>query len=758
MSPPLRQAQQQVETERERLFSVLNMLPGYVCVLTADHDVRFVNARFVELFGDPQGKKCYDALFQRDTPCGVCHSFDCLQSGQPEVWEWVSPLGTTYEIHDYPMEDIDGVTVVLEFGLDISARKQTEAELQHYQVHLEELVDERTHELEETAEQLAAQTAFSEAILDTTANLIMVLDTEGRIVRFNRACEELTGYTVEEVRGRPFWEFLLLPDEAEQVMNKWSELVNLMANRNENHWVTRDGERRLIAFNNSVLSGPDGKVAYVISAGVDVTARRRLEQLVREANAYHRALIEASPDPLVTISADGRITDVNSATERVTGLPRDQLVGTDFADYFTDPELARGGYEQVFRDGQVADYPLEIVGQDGRITPVLYNAAVYRDEADQVAGVFAAARDVSRQREMEEALRASEAKYRDLINKANVVVLSLDSQGRFTFLNPYGQRFFGYTEEELVGRNVLGTIVPTTDSEGRDMGALIPEITGDPDSHAYNENENLTKDGRRVWMSWSNQTLFDEHGEMMGLLAIGVDRTAQRRAEEMLTNYRESLRSLASELALAEERERRRIAVGIHDHVSQTLALVKMRLGSLHRSSLGLAWDEPLDEVEGLVDQVIGETRSLTFELSPPILYELGLGAALEWVCERTTERHSLPCYFEGTGDRFPLAEEVRVVLFQGARELVTNVVKHAQASQTQLRVWRDEANLYVQVEDDGIGFDVTHLPSAVGATQSFGLFNVRERLQYLGGRAEVESTPGHGTRVTLIAPLQEDN
>lgn len=760
----------QVETERRRLFAVLNMMPGYVCLLTPDYGFRFVNQRFLDLFGDPEGRRCYEHLFHRQEPCEGCQSFDCLQTGAPQVWGWPSPQGSVFEVYDYRFVDADGSPLVLEFGLDISARKQAEAErerlleeltaeqalleaivdqapvgilaaeapsgrlllvnkrmreiwrapefqaesvhefnaryprfqadgqpvsteqlplwralsrgevvtdeeqgllradgtrgnlsanaapvrdaegniqaavlvltdvtyqrwadeeLHRYQEHLEELVAERTAELERATSELKAERDFIDSVLNTVGALVIVLDAEGRIVRFNRACEEVTGYSAEEVRGRPFWDFLLLPEEVEQVRGVFRELLNNLANRYENYWVTKSGERRFISFTNTALLGSDGLVEYVIASGLDITEKQRLEQ----------------------------------------------------------------------------------------------------------------------------ALRESEEKYRSLVEEANVVVLSTDTEGKITFLNPYAQRFFGYAPEEILGRHIVGTIVPEAETEAGDLARMVAEVAAHPEEYGYSEQENVTREGRRVWMAWSNQPLHDAQGQVVGLLAIGVDRTAQREAEEMLRDYRERLRSLASELALAEERERRRVAVGIHDHISQTLALCKMRLGRLRRSSLGLAWEEPLSEVEELVDQVIDHTRTLTFELSPPVLYELGLCPALEWVCEHTTERQGLPCYFEGGPERLPLAEDVRAVLFQGAREALTNVVKHAHANQARVRVWRDESYAYVAIEDDGVGFDVASLGQG-GSSMTFGLFNLQERLHYLGGEARIESTPGRGTRVLLRAPL----
>ena len=140
----------------------------------------------------------------------------------------------------------------------------------------------------------------------------------------------------------------------------------------------------------------------------DITERVHRDALLRQASAYARSLIEASLDPLVTISAQGKITDLNEATTRLTGLQRAALIGTDFSDYFTEPAKARDGYEQVFAKGSVVDYPLTIRRRDGGLTDVLYNATVYRDASGNVLGVFAAARDVTERNRAERLLRARE--------------------------------------------------------------------------------------------------------------------------------------------------------------------------------------------------------------------------------------------------------------------------------------------------------------------------------------------------------------
>ena len=148
-----------------------------------------------------------------------------------------------------------------------------------------------------------------------------------------------------------------------------------------------------------------GEIQGVFAAARDVTERKRAEEKVRAASLYSRSLLEASLDPLVTISAEGKITDVNKATEDVTGFSREELIGSDFSSYFTNPAEAKRGYRKVFTDGFVRDYPLAIQHKSGRITDVLYNATLFKNELDEIQGVFAAARDVTERKRAEEALK-----------------------------------------------------------------------------------------------------------------------------------------------------------------------------------------------------------------------------------------------------------------------------------------------------------------------------------------------------------------
>jgi len=232
----------------------------------------------------------------------------------------------------------------------------------------------------------------------------------------------------------------------------------------------------------------------------------------------------------------------------------------------------------------------------------------------------------------------------------------------------------------------------------------------------------------------------------------------RKRAEEESHRYQRQLGLLASRLALSGERERRRIAAYLHDRVGQSLAVARIKLGALWSSPLASGLDEALHDVAELIDEAIEDTHSVTFDLSSPVLYELGFEAAVKWLAEETQERHGIATEFETDGQPKPMGEDVRVVLYQAVKELLVNVVKHAQAGKAKVSVERDGGDVRVTVADDGVGFNVSEARPGRSGSGGFGLFNIRERLAQLGGHFGIQSEPGRGTRVILVAPLERDD
>lgn len=230
------------------------------------------------------------------------------------------------------------------------------------------------------------------SIVESSKDAIISKTLDGIITSWNSAAEDMFGYTSQEIVGQSVtlitnkaW-----PNEMSEIMDKVKKGQHL--DHYETSRIRKDGVAILVSLTVSPIRDSSGKIVGASSIARDVTAQNL-------ASGYARSLIEASLDPLVTISVDGKIMDVNQSLVKITGVAREGLIGTDFFDYFTEPDKAREGYQRVFAEGEVIDYPLTVRHSDGKLTVVLYNASVYRDAGGHVLGVFAAARDVTAQKQ-----------------------------------------------------------------------------------------------------------------------------------------------------------------------------------------------------------------------------------------------------------------------------------------------------------------------------------------------------------------------
>ncbi|MBH1970341.1 MAG: PAS domain S-box protein [Moraxellaceae bacterium] len=302
------------------------------------------------------------------------------------------------------LRDVDSKIIgYLLIGTDNSVRKQVEEE--------QKKLDQR----------LRDQQFYTRSLIESNIDALIATDPSGIITDVNKQMEELTDCTRDELIGAPFKNYFTNPELAEKAITRV-----LSEKKVTNYELTarsRDGKETVVSYNATTFYDRDRKLQGVFVAARDVTERKIAEELKRASSVYARSLIEASLDPLVTISAQGEITEVNEASVQATGVPREQLIGTDFSDYFTEPNEARACYQKVFSDGLVRDYPLAIRHTSGRIMDVLYNAAVYKDDNGQVQGVLVSARDVTERKRLDQALQETNIELeraKSMAEKANL--------------------------------------------------------------------------------------------------------------------------------------------------------------------------------------------------------------------------------------------------------------------------------------------------------------------------------------------------
>ena len=283
---------------------------------------------------------------------------------------------------------------------------------------------------------------YARSLIEASLDPLVTISADGKITDVNEASVKVTGIRREKLIGTDFSNYFTEPEKARegyrQVFEKGFVEDYPLTIRHKN------GKLTDVLYHASVYKDEKGNVLGVFAAARDVTEQK-------QASQYARSLIEASLDPLVTISADGKITDVNEASVKVTGVSRDILIGTDFSNYFTEPEKARIGYKQVFKKGFVADYPLTIKHIKGTLTDVLYNASVYKDEKGNVLGVFAAARDITKQKDVEKQIQKIQIYTRMLIETSLDPQITKGPDGLITDVNEATILVTGIPRDKIIG-------------------------------------------------------------------------------------------------------------------------------------------------------------------------------------------------------------------------------------------------------------------------------------------------------------------
>jgi PAS domain S-box-containing protein len=324
--------------------------------------------------------------------------------------------------------------------------------------------------------------------------------------------------------------------------------------------------------------------------------------------------------------------------------------------------------------------------------------------------------------------------------------------GRIVSCNRRVHRLLGYSEEQIAGRPITALADADSLESARQTWRSIVSCAELSDVDLLV----MRRDGSKLHVSASVAPVADELGRPWGGLAVWRDISRRKRAEAELAEQQSQLRTLAYEICMAEERERRRIATGLHDEIGQLLVVAKLKLGELRGSMTSPESRALVGELRGLLDQASCATRSATFELSSVVLHKLGLEAAIESLTDRMARVYGLRVRVVRDQRPIALAEDKLIVLFRAVRELLFNVHKHARAGSVVITVRRIEDQGVVRVEDDGVGFEVGTVASQFTASGGFGLFSVSAQLQAIGGQMDVRSVPGVGTKVALSLPLAE--
>jgi signal transduction histidine kinase len=364
----------------------------------------------------------------------------------------------------------------------------------------------------------------------------------------------------------------------------------------------------------------------------------------------------------------------------------------------------------------------------------------------------------------QQALSKSEEKFRAVIEQSPISIQIHGLDGKLIQSNPAYAKLYALNEQTLAELYEKYNVRKDEQAETLGLMPFIEKAYAGEDvifpPYEYDGIDTLktlnfkNPISRKCWVQTHGSPIKDEGGNVTSVLFISEDISERVQAGQKIEQYQAKLKALASQLTIVEEMDRRRLADQLHDQIGQSLALARIQLAAARNTSSESERDTMLEDVSQTLLESIQATRSLVFDLSSPLLREIGLGAAISEFLEKEVEgRHGIEAECREGEMSVALAEDTQVILFRNVRELLNNVIRHANASQVVVRLEQDTASTIIFVEDDGIGFDAEEAFQQVTRDGGFGLFSIQEGMSELGGSLEIHSKPGKGSQAILIAP-----
>ena len=522
-----------------------------------------------------------------------------------------------------------------------------------------------------------------------------------------------------------------------------------------------------------MVTGIASQAAIAIdNAHLYQSAQDEIEQRKRTSENLSRlaSIVESSQDAIYSTNMEGIIASWNNGAERMYGYTASELLGKSFSclllpDFRRD---ASSSLDLLLKKEREVTQEVLRMKKNGSVFSVSISISPVLDVDGGLIGASLIERDITEQQRIGEALQASESRLQAIWENSPTVKFVKDLEGKYQLINKRFEAIFQLSREMIIGKTDWELLSP--DFAGQ-LVANDQKVLNSRKSEEFEEQVSLA-DGVHTYLSMKFP-LYDAEGTPYGLVGIATDITARKQAEtalqelndsleqrvadrtRALLRYQENLRGMASELVVTEQRERRRLATELHDYLAQLLVVCRMKLTQATNERSMPALKTYLEEIDKILSDSLSYTRTLIAELSPSILYELGLVPALIWLGQQM-ERHGLYVRVQPEGQDIQLPEDQAIFVFQAVRELLFNIIKHSGVGEATISLHGPtDQQLEVVVQDAGLGFQPSLGSTDYTNPGRFGLFSIRERAEALGGHFHIESAPGQGTLAKLVVPLQ---
>ena len=775
----LSNAYKTVKAERQQLYDVLDTLPAYVVLLSTDYHVPFANRFFEERFGKSNGKRCYEYLFNRAEPCEICETYSVLKTNAPHHWEWTGPDGRNYDIYDFPFRDTDGSNLIMEVGIDITERKQAEMAIKEREKKYKMLIEQ-------------------------ASDGIVILDQELNVIEANSMVSEITGYSREELLSMNTSD-IMPPDELTSIAPSLQRVLSGETVVEERKLIHKNGSHVSIDVSVKML---ENRLIQVIFR--DITQKKEIQGRIHTTNRLLELFVKTSSkkeylDSVIdllhewtgcncigirVLDKEGNIPfgsyrgfsldfwqqenwisvkNHQCACIRVVLQkpdPQDMKMMTpngsfrcnnteEFARWLTEKDLSRYrglciqmGFKSLaivpihyketvlgafhFADRREGMVPLEKIEFIESVSP-LVGEAILRFSA-------------------EEELLQSEARLSEAQSIAHLGNWDWNIQTNQLHWSDEIYRIFGLSPQQFGATydSFLNSIHP---EDRESVKKAVNEALYEKKTYMI-DHRIVLPDGTVRIVYEQAEVSFDDDGKPIRMHGIVRDITERKRAEEELKKSYRQLRNLSEHLQSIREEERMNIAREIHDELGQALTALKIDISmignKLYPDHKPLV--EKTESIMERIDATIQVVKKICTELRPTVLDHFGLSAAIEWQAEDFQKRTGINCKVSFHPEDIVLDQDISIVIFRIFQEALTNIMRHADATEVKASLKAKDGMIKLEVMDNGKGITEEEITNS----NSFGLLGIRERVNFLGGNVTISGISNKGTTIKVNIPFKK--
>ena len=550
------------------------------------------------------------------------------------------------------------------------------------------------------------------------------------------------------------WKSVIHPEDFEYAVNYIDYALRCLDDFTFMYRVIRpDNSVRYISGNGIVIRNSKGEAVRITGGNRDVTEAKtaqleilKAKEQVEASEAKFKSYTEKSPVAIYTTDIEGDCDYVNETWLDMTGLTQQEAKGKGWLSALHKDdieEVKNNWYKSVESKGDWSFEYRFVNKKTNEISWVEGTAKELFNDSGELIGYLGTNVDITER-------KGAEEMYRLLADNTNDIITLHDIDSSIRYISPSVETLLGYTTKELVGTKFYNLI-------HKDDKLYVKKVI----ENKVLKGDNLNaisfkvkhKDGHVVWLEKSITPIYKK-GKIVSLMASNRDITQWMLAKKEIDDYQSSLQKLTSEISMIEEKQKKEIAANIHDHLSQSLVISKMRIEDLQKTENLDHAQEDLSFIRNHISGALENSRKITYDLSPPVLYQLGLIDAIDWYADESKEKYGIDFKFNTNVSSVQLTEFKSILLFRCIQEAFTNTIKYAEATAVTIDLTKDDDTITVEIVDNGNGFDTSKLNNSVSSSSGFGLFAVRERIRNMNGELDISSKINVGTKIKICVPL----